>query len=249
MPRQLFLRFCLKDRVQALALRKVETNPTESCLNGNILSVDFVDDDQSALECPDDWLTASASGGGCLEIEPSCVEDSITEANLIRRTMLKRFIWLAVATVFFTFQMVVTSATALEMDASTRTVKLNEQGETTTLSLKQVKEGKRLFNFACAQCHAGGVTKTDFNVGLGPDDLAGATPPRDNVAALVDYMKHPTTYDGETPIAEVHPSTDSADIFTEMRNLSDDDLAAIAGHILIQPQVLGGQWGGGKAVR
>lgn len=196
-----------------------------------------------------DWVTAIASDGGCLKIEPSCVEDSITKPNLIRRTMLKRFIWLVVATVFFAFQMVVTSATATELDASSRTVKLNEQGDTTTLSLKQVKEGKRLFNYACAQCHAGGVTKTDFNVGLGPKDLAGATPPRDNVAALVDYMQHPTTYDGETNIAEVHPSMESADIFTEMRNLTQDDLAAIAGHILIQPKILGDQWGGGKAVR
>jgi len=163
--------------------------------------------------------------------------------------MLKRFIWLAVATIFFAFQLVVTSATALELDASTRTVKLNEQGENLTLSLKQVKEGKRLFNYACAQCHAGGTTKTDFNVGLGTADLAGATPPRDNVIALVDYMQHPTTYDGETDIAEVHPSMESADIFTEMRNLTQDDLTAIAGHILLQPKIVGDKWGGGKSVR
>ena len=163
--------------------------------------------------------------------------------------MLKRFIWLAVATVFFAFQMVVTSATAIELDASTRTVKQNEQGATVTMSLKQVKEGKRLFDSTCAQCHAGGTTKTDFNVGLGPQDLAGATPPRDNVVALVDYMQHPTTYDGETNIAEVHPSIESADVFTEMKNLSEDDLVAIAGHILMQPKIVGEKWGGGKAVR
>lgn len=163
--------------------------------------------------------------------------------------MLKRFVWLAVATVFFAFQMVVTSATAIELDASTRTVKQNEQGENVTLSLKQVKEGKRLFDSTCAQCHAGGTTKTDFNVGLGPQDLAGATPPRDNVVALVDYMQHPTTYDGETNIAEVHPSIESADVFTEMKNLSEDDLVAIAGHILMQPKIVGEKWGGGKAVR
>ena len=163
--------------------------------------------------------------------------------------MLKRFVWLAVATVFFAFQMVVTSAAAIELDASTRTVKQNEQGENVTLSLKQVKEGKRLFDSTCAQCHAGGTTKTDFNVGLGPQDLAGATPPRDNVVALVDYMQHPTTYDGETNIAEVHPSIESADVFTEMKNLSEDDLVAIAGHILMQPKIVGEKWGGGKAVR
>ncbi len=163
--------------------------------------------------------------------------------------MLKRFICLAVVTVFFTLQMIVGSATALELDASTRTVKLNDLGETVTLSLKQVKEGQRLFNSTCSQCHAGGSTKTDFNIGLGPKDLADATPPRDNIAALVDYMKHPTTYDGEANIAELHPSMESADIFTEMRNLTEDDLVAIAGHILVQPKIVGEKWGGGKAVR
>jgi photosystem II cytochrome c550 len=138
---------------------------------------------------------------------------------------------------------------AVELNPDVRTVPLNGQGEQVTLSLKQVSEGKRLFNYACAQCHAGGVTKTDFNIGLSPDDLAGATPSRDNIAALVDYMHHPTTYDGETPISELHPSTESSDIYTVMRNLTEDDLYAIAGHILLQPKILGEQWGGGKAVR
>jgi photosystem II cytochrome c550 len=31
-----------------------------------------------------------------------------------------------------------------------------------------------------------------------------------------------------------------------MRNLTEDDLEAIAAHILIQPNVRGRQWGGGK---
>lgn len=163
--------------------------------------------------------------------------------------MLKRYIWLVVATVFFTFQVVVGSAAAVELSEDVRTVSLNDKGEQVTLSLKQVAEGKRLFNYACAQCHVGGVTKTDFNISLGPNDLAGATPPRDNIVALVDYMHHPTTYDGETPISELHPSTESADIFATMRNLTEDDLYEIAGHILLQPKILGAQWGGGKAVR
>ncbi|HBB33698.1 MAG TPA: cytochrome c-550 [Cyanobacteria bacterium UBA8803] len=162
---------------------------------------------------------------------------------------MKRFILLAVATVFFVFQLVVRPAAAIELDEATRTVKLNEAGETIVLSLKQVQQGKRLFNDSCSQCHAGGVTKTDFNVGLGPETLALATPPRDNIEGLVDYIKNPTTYDGETEISELHPSTKSADIFPEMRNLTDDDLFVIAGHILLQPNVLGEQWGGGKAVR
>jgi photosystem II cytochrome c550 len=59
-------------------------------------------------------------------------------------------------------------------------------------------------------------------------------------------MKNPTTYDGEEEISELHPSLKSADIFTEMRNLTEDDLVAIAGHILLQPKIVGDKWGGGK---
>lgn len=160
--------------------------------------------------------------------------------------MLKRYIWLAIATVFFAFQAFVGTATAAELDAAIRTVPLNNDGDTITLSLKQVKEGKRLFQYACAQCHVGGVTKTDPNVGLDPEALSLATPPRNSIDALVDYMKDPTSYDGEQSIAEVHPSIKSKDTFAEMRNLTDDDLVAIAGHILLQPKVVGDKWGGGK---
>jgi photosystem II cytochrome c550 len=165
------------------------------------------------------------------------------------RTTLKRFLILTVATLMFAFQSLVPTASAVELDASIRTVPLNAEGETVTMNMKQVVTGRQLFSSTCAQCHAGGVTKTDFNVGLSPVDLAGATPARDNVNALVDYLKHPTTYDGETSIAELHPSLESADIFTEMKNLSDGDLTAIAGHILMQPKIMGEQWGGGKTVR
>ena len=160
--------------------------------------------------------------------------------------MFRRLIGVVVATILLTFQMLVGSATAVELNEAIRTVPLNEQGDTVVLSLKQVKEGKRLFNYACAQCHAGGVTKTNQNVGLEPEALAGALPNRNNIEGLVDYMKNPTTYDGAEEISELHPSIKSADIFTEMRNLTDEDLVAIAGHILLQPKVVGTKWGGGK---
>ncbi len=160
--------------------------------------------------------------------------------------MLKRYIWLAVATVFFAFQMLVGSATAAELDSATRTVPLNSSGETLTLSLKQVKEGKRLFQYACAKCHIGGITKTDPNIGLDPEALSLATPPRNTIESLVDYMKDPTSFDGLESIAELHPSIKSQDTFTQMRNLTDEDLVAIAGHILLQPKVVGDKWGGGK---
>ncbi|MFN7661493.1 MAG: photosystem II cytochrome c-550, partial [Dolichospermum sp.] len=160
--------------------------------------------------------------------------------------MFRRLIGVFVVTILLTLQLLVGSATAIELDEATRTVPLNAQGDTVVLSLEQVKEGKRLFNYACAQCHAGGVTKTNQNVGLEPEALAGALPNRNNIEGLVDYMKNPTTYDGETEISEIHPSIKSANIFKVMRNLTEEDLKAIAGHILLEPKVVGTKWGGGK---
>jgi len=160
--------------------------------------------------------------------------------------MIKKLIGLAMATMLLAFGLVVGSATAVELSEAVRTVPLNDKGDTTVVSLKQIQEGKRLFNYACAQCHAGGITKTNQNVGLDPESLSLATPNRNNIEGLVDYMKNPTTYDGEEEIAEVHPSTKSADIFPAMRNLRDEDLEAIASHILLQPKIVGQKWGGGK---
>jgi photosystem II cytochrome c550 len=160
--------------------------------------------------------------------------------------MFRRLIGIFVATVLLTFQFFVGNATAVELDEATRTVSLNDKGETIVLSVKEVKEGKRLFSSVCADCHLGGVTKTNQNVGLDPETLALATPPRNNLEGLVDYMKNPTTYDGENEISELHPSTKSADIFTEMRNLTDQQLKELAGYILTHPKVAGKQWGGGK---
>lgn len=135
---------------------------------------------------------------------------------------------------------------ALELDEYTRTVQLKQDGQTVVLTPEQVKRGKRLFNNVCAQCHNGGITKTNPNVGLDPESLSLATPSRNNLVSLVDYMKDPTSYDGESSISELHPSIKSAESFPKMRNLTDEDLFAIAGHILIQPKIASEKWGGGK---
>ena len=135
---------------------------------------------------------------------------------------------------------------AIELDEATRTINLDSSGKTTVLSAEQVKRGKRLFNASCGSCHTGGITKTNPNVGLDTEALGLATPPRDSISSLVDYMKDPTTYDGLESIAEIHPSIKSADIFPKMRALTDDDLLAIAGHILLQPKTVAEKWGGGK---
>ena len=158
--------------------------------------------------------------------------------------MLTRII--SLLSIFVLFSVSLDSVNALELDEYTRTVQLKQDGQTITLTPEQVKRGKRLFNNVCAQCHNGGVTKTNPNVGLDPESLSLATPSRNNLVSLVDYMKDPLSYDGESSIAELHPSIKSAESFPKMRNLTDDDLFAIAGHILIQPKIASEKWGGGK---
>jgi photosystem II cytochrome c550 len=134
---------------------------------------------------------------------------------------------------------------AIELDDAIRTIPLNST-KNVTLTLEQTKRGKRLFINTCSLCHIGGITKTNPNVGLDTEALSLATPPRNTIESLVDYMKNPTTFDGLESIAEIHPSIRSADIFPKMRTLTEDDLFAIAGHILVQPKIVAEKWGGGK---
>ncbi|NEQ98387.1 MAG: cytochrome c-550 [Cyanothece sp. SIO2G6] len=160
--------------------------------------------------------------------------------------MLKRSILLVAIAATFIFQIFVQSVMALELDVNTRTVKLNEDGETVTLTQEQAATGKKKFNDTCAICHLVGGTKTNPNVNLSSQALEFAFPPRDNIEELVLFMKEPMSYDGAYSIAEIHPATSSADIFPKMRNLSEDDLVAIAGHILMGPKINPYSWAGGK---
>jgi len=144
-----------------------------------------------------------------------------------------------------TFGLMISPSLAVELDDATRTVQLNGT-KTVVLTPEQVKRGKRLFVNTCSICHTGGITKTNPNVGLDVEALSLATPTRNTIEGLVDYMKNPTTFDGLESIAEIHPSIRSADIFPKMRTLTEDDLYAIAGHILVSPKILAEKWGGGK---
>ena len=144
------------------------------------------------------------------------------------------------------FSVFVTTASAIDLDEATRTVVKDSSGSTVVLTPEQVKRGKRLFNATCGACHVGGITKTNPNVGLDPEALSLSTPRRDNIDALVDFLKNPTSYDGLESIAEVHPSIKSADIYPRMRSVTEDDLYAISGHILLQPKIVTEKWGGGK---
>ena len=160
--------------------------------------------------------------------------------------MFKKSLQLLSLVFLSVFSIFITTASAIELDEATRTVVVDSSGKTVVLTPEQVKRGKRLFNATCGACHVGGITKTNPNIGLDPEALSLATPRRDNVNALVDFMKNPTSYDGLDSIAETHPSIKSADIYPRMRSVTDEDLTAMAGHILLSPKVLNEKWGGGK---
>ena len=160
--------------------------------------------------------------------------------------MSKKFSQFFGTLLFCLFNINILNACAIDLDEATRTVVLDSSGKTTVLSPEQVKRGKRIFNATCGACHVGGITKTNPNVGLDPEALSLATPRRDNIVSLIDYIKNPTSYDGLESIAEVHPSIKSADIYPRMRSLTDEDLYSIAGHIMLQPKIVTEKWGGGK---
>jgi len=73
----------------------------------------------------------------------------------------------------------------------------DDAGNLKTFTPEQVVEGKRLFTANCQNCHVGGVTTPNPKVSLALAKLQGATPPRDNIAALVSFMRNPRTYDGK----------------------------------------------------
>lgn len=160
--------------------------------------------------------------------------------------MIKKYSQLFSLVFFFIFSAFVATASAIDLDDATRTVVADSSGKTVVLTPEQVKRGKRLFNTTCGACHVGGITKTNTNISLDPEALSLATPRRDSIESLIDFIKNPTTYDGFESIAETHPSIKSADIYPRMRSLTDEDLTAIAGHILLSPKILSEKWGGGK---
>ncbi len=157
--------------------------------------------------------------------------------------MVKKILLTAIAAVFFVLQLQVNNVWALELNEDTRTIVLNDGGEKITLSSQQVTEGQRIFNASCTKCHLQGKTKTNNNVSLSVDDLAGAEPPRDNLLALVDYLQHPTSYDGEDDLSELHPNVSRPDLYPEIRNLTEDDVFNVAGYMLVAPK-LDERWGG-----
>ena len=111
---------------------------------------------------------------------------------------------------------------------------IDGQGNTRDFSAEEISEGKRLFENNCLNCHVGGSTLPDPRISLSLADLAGATPPRNHVQALVDFMREPLSYEGTEAAylcREVPPSW-----------LSDDQVANLAAFILRAADMAPG-WG------
>ena len=63
-------------------------------------------------------------------------------------------------------------AHAARWDAETLTVPAAPDGTEVTFSEQEINTGRKVFNTSCGTCHAGGITKTNHNVGLDPETLA-----------------------------------------------------------------------------
>jgi photosystem II cytochrome c550 len=75
-------------------------------------------------------------------------------------------------------------------------LKGDDQGQTRLFSVDDLSQGKQLFLQHCLNCHVGGSTLPNPLVSLTLKDLQGATPPRNNINALVAFSRNPRTYDG-----------------------------------------------------
>lgn len=70
------------------------------------------------------------------------------------------------------------------------------KGKTAQFSADDLSSGKQLFEAHCLNCHVGGATLPDPTVSLSLKTLAGATPPRDTINGIVEFLREPMTYDG-----------------------------------------------------
>lgn len=103
-------------------------------------------------------------------------------------------------------------------------LKLDAEGQTRSFTAVELSHGKALFEKNCLSCHVGGTTLPDPTVPLSLTALQGATPPRDSIAGLVSFMRHPMTYDGSEDAILCEQVSESW--------LSTPDVEAIAGFVL-----------------
>lgn len=113
-------------------------------------------------------------------------------------------------------------------------VPLNAAGDTQLFSGEDFSAGKALFDDNCKICHLGGSTVQNPGESLAFDVLQGATPPRDNIANLIEFQRLPMTYNGtETSFwcREVSPDW-----------LSDEELTLLDAFIL-RAAAVAPEWG------
>jgi photosystem II cytochrome c550 len=101
---------------------------------------------------------------------------------------------------------------------------VNAQGETRLFSPAELSLGKRLFEENCKTCHVGGTTLPNPPISLSLSALKAAKPPRDTIASLVAYSRHPVASDGSEEEVLCRAVSESW--------LNDTQLAQIAAFIL-----------------
>ena len=150
--------------------------------------------------------------------------------------------WLLAGVFVLTSAFALASAvSAAESPVEDRTLQYSDT-ETKVYSEAELDRGRALFNPACGHCHIAGSTYTNPDITLSLEDLENATPRRDTVLGIADYVKNPTSYDGMESLADYHPNLDMDDIYIEMRGLDEEDVELIAAHIIQQVKVLP-NWG------
>jgi photosystem II cytochrome c550 len=111
---------------------------------------------------------------------------------------------------------------------------LDSQGNTRDFTYNELLAGKGLFEQNCLSCHVGGSTLVSPTVSLSLAALKGATPPRDTIQALVEYMRHPLAYDGSDENYSCREVPESW--------LSQEEVETIAAFVLRAAQTAKG-WG------
>jgi photosystem II cytochrome c550 len=147
------------------------------------------------------------------------------------------FLWLSMATpasaavdTYVTQYLKASEPVAINTDA---------QGNTSAFTPEALDKGFQLFSNNCKSCHVGGANVTIPQISLALSTLKAATPPRDNVAALVAFQRLPMSYDGSEESVWCRQVSESW--------MSDADLEDLAAFILRAAEYDRG-WGMGTVV-
>ena len=145
---------------------------------------------------------------------------------------------------------------ATSVEASAIAVVADATGTKQNFTSAQFKEGQKLIKANCGKCHVGGQTYGTYNVkevNLSMKALSEATPPRSNIASLINYMSEPTSYDGTDKLYDTgrHPKyveQGKAGPDNQVIVRTKEELNLIAAFIL-KEATYNTSWGKGKDVR